>query len=1016
MLLALPGSNASAFLVPNARGELVRGRTRWHLADDGTATRARVLTRQPIDAAVAIPPWLGGGLAFLSERGLSLGAADGSVRPIARGSFASLSVGTSELWTRAYPTFDWVRIDVAHGVATLEPPPIAAPIAAAWSTGAASLPAGRVSSAGPEFTSDKQALAIVDVLGPVRTLDGGATWTQLDEDEVRAAFPKGAPTRLLREGGGLALADDERFVPVSPSGRLGAPVLFARAKDALPDVGAIRFEEVAPFGVPLGGSRVLVADGPRLAVATLIPSVRILRVQRVPDAVRCEVRRAPDGSAAIALATCLRRADGAPANAARLDVGTIDDATSLHFTVERSFSATAKPHVSPSGAIAIAGPCAKGLEVHEFFTAAQACVRDARGEWREVSLNGIQGLRRGVTATVDGGLVVARDDTGGGKGGDYEIVLVPAPSDGRARKLARLRLGPAPLPQPRVELAAIDEVAPGRVVLWREGGGLAASHLAIVPGASGAPGAAGGGSDASDDRAPAAHLELRASPAPYLYDAQTAWGIFGDRALVARLGRERTMGGREGEPAHETPILDRLAITRDGGVHFVDAEWPKSAPLLEVDAGKARLDCGAYGCRAFGWARLGWSPDVLESDTLVSLEPQDGVHAAELPVGAPPKRSTSLLARCTSVGKPTQIPVARFPTVPAGSYTYSSPRDTLLGLGAPKVAPGQLLQLVPFTRGAVRGGLIGWGPEKGAWGDQGHAVARFASDFDPLDVVHESLPVAGLFADRTAFVRAAASAIALGPGRVLLSTCDLGYCSRVFRVTAGAPLEKIDLSAAGEIVRLTNARELGGTLLVVGLSVPRERAATSNEPSLFVAVVTPSGTTVTRLGRNQPLEDAALVATADPARRRLGLMTYSPLPTWSGGTTYVLPIDPSGRPASGFEALAAAPSELARPHDACTTSGFANVGALWDRGEQNKRRALSLWVDGKEVLATQAEGVVFRERLSATGACLDRVTMMAPQHALQLDLSAGRALWLRAEGDGKPAMRRELACTLEWRD
>jgi hypothetical protein len=156
------------------------------------------------------------------------------------------------------------------------------------------------------------------------------------------------------------------------------------------------------------------------------------------------------------------------------------------------------------------------------------------------------------------------------------------------------------------------------------------------------------------------------------------------------------------------------------------------------------------------------------------------------------------------------------------------------------------------------------------------------------------------------------------------------------------------------------------------------------------------------------MEDASLVASADPVRRRLGLMTYSPLPTWSGGTTYVLPIDPSGKPASGFEALVAAPSELSRPHDACGPQ------AAWDRGEQNKRRGFELWVDGKQQLALQAEGVVVRERLSATGACLDRIMLLAASNALQLDASTGRALWLRIESDSKPAQRRELRCTLEW--
>jgi hypothetical protein len=381
---------------------------------------------------------------------------------------------------------------------------------------------------------------------------------------------------------------------------------------------------------------------------------------------------------------------------------------------------------------------------------------------------------------------------------------------------------------------------------------------------------------------------------------------------------------------------------------------------------------------------------------------------------APPKKSTALLARCASTGKPTSFPPARVPAVSAGSYAYSSPRDTLLGQAAPKVSPGQLLQLAPFGRGAVRGGLVAWGPDKGAWGDQGHVFARFSTDLDPIDVVNDTLATSGTFADRTAFVRSMpegrASAIALGPGRVLFSTCELSLCSHVYRAVAGAPLEKIDLSAAGEIVRLTNARELGGTLLVVGLSVPREKAAAASDPALFVAVVTSAGTTVTRLGRNQPSEEASLVASADPLSRRLGLQTYSPLPTWSGGTTYVLPIDATGRPASGFEALAAAPSELAKPHEAC-----APQGVFWDRGEQNKRRGLALWIDGKLALETQADAVL-RERLSATSTCLDRITLLAPANALQIDLAAKSALRLWTEEDGKKGFRRELACSLEWRD
>ena len=127
VLLALPGG-ALPFMVPGATADVVRGRVRWHVEPDGSASRRSEVSAEPIASAVALPPWLGGGVAYLLDDGLSIAGPSGALRPLLRGSLGSLSVGARELWARERVSNDWLRIELASGKVRRKSPPITTPI------------------------------------------------------------------------------------------------------------------------------------------------------------------------------------------------------------------------------------------------------------------------------------------------------------------------------------------------------------------------------------------------------------------------------------------------------------------------------------------------------------------------------------------------------------------------------------------------------------------------------------------------------------------------------------------------------------------------------------------------------------------------------------------------------------------------------------------------------------------------------------------------------------------------
>ena len=975
LLLASPGRGALAFVVAGAPQEIVRGRVRWHLDADGGATRLRAVTREPTTIAARLPPWLGGGIALLSDGGVTLAEPGGTLRAVLRGGVTAPAIGAHELWLRARGAGggDWVRLELAgpgtppKARAIYAPPPIAAPLLSPWTVGPSLALLGRSLDAGPEFVSPKVAFALVDLLGPVLTRDGGETWSAL-ELPTTGPPPIGA-AHLVRVGNDVALADDGSFAVLSATGQVGPALPLPSLRDVPPETAALRLETSIVHGVSLDDGRVVLSDGGRLAIATLDP-LRVVRVGRAVDLTRCDLRPASTGGG-IALAACARHDEGPSSAGAQLVIGTVDDgAHGPQLAVERAVPMPTGHRFSASGALAIAGACAPSEPAGgDLEAATRLCVRDGLGRWRESIVAGISG-RLATAPRLDGGLVFVHHDAA------HHLELVATPAAATATSVpARLRLDAEPT-SIAVELLGLDEVAPGRFVVWRKVGEALEGMTVTLEG------------DA---------LRLVARSPGLSLDADAQLGLYGEHALVAATVVD---DGRR--------HLGAVRATRDGGAHWETLEWPDSARILEPQP-SGRLDCGALGCRLFGWTRVGWQRAVASADAVTDL-----AGAPELPaLPDAPVRATTLDATCAATAPSAPFDPARVPLDRVGTFVLGGApaKDALLGLPEPKLAVGLSLDRRTLGLGAVRGALLAWGPTSGAWGDLGRLSVRFTTDLDPIGTAHETAPTPAPFADRVAAQRALydVSSFALAPGRILVVGCELGHCASLWRATAAQPLERIDLSAAGDVTHVINARELGDTMMIVGLTMGHD-AVTSRgaEIAPFVALVGPNGVAVARLGRAGISGENSVVGTIDAVRGRFGLATYSPLPTWDGGTTYVMPLRADAQPIGAFEPLGPSPSELARPDRPCAANA-----AGWDHGDTHKTRTVALTLGGTTTTLS-GDGATIRERLTSSGPCLERFTLLGPKAAFQLEPSTGDAVLLSIEADGKKATKQTMRCTARW--
>lgn len=929
-------------VVPGAPREIVRGRVRFHL-DEGGATRLSEVASEPALTAIALPPWLGDGIALFGEESVVVASPSG-LRPIARGRFVGPSIGAHELWARVQGAGgDWVRIDLAKGEASAVAPPIAAPIV---------LPppyAGRALTAGPEFGSKAFAVALVDLLGPVMTRDSGATWTPIEG--TRAAFPFGLPTRISRENGVVSIATEDRAVPVSQTGVLGAPLDVAKVSP-IPEVASIRVEAFAPFGVRLDDGELLVADGPRFARVQTDP-VRVTRVTRDDSLTRCELGPTPKG---LALAACMRHEEGSPFGG-RLAVGTVvDGGSGPRLVSERTFAPSSRSAMSPSGAIVVAARCDGSPEGgSDLLTATRLCVRDRAGTWSDLAL---AGSRLMVSPLADGGVVVARE-TGSG----IELVHWPRSATPVATP-ARLQL----FGGPKFSLFRIDEVEPGRLVVWRRNGSeVSAVHLRVGD----------------------ALTVLYESPRTIL-DQNVVVAAYGEHAMLAV-----SVKGAEGEPSHVAGSL-----TNDGGRTWFTDAFPEGLRTLEPTS--TNIDCGPSGCRVFGWSRIGWELELAAHDHVVDVD-----AAPRMPPPKPaPKRATVLTATCVRVAPRKTIDGDKAYGLPLAKSGASA----LLGLPAPKPLPGQVLVVAPLSFGTVRGSILSVGPSSGGWGANARSIVRFTSDLDAPGVVHESAPFASPFFDRIA-AGGTASAFALGPGRIVVAVL-VDQRAEIYRVEAGVVPQKIDLGSAVSASRIVSARELGGTLLLTGGGQKPDSPvgkpyAPLYDPTPFVALVDGSGAHTAFLAPSGSVDDTHLAATIEPTHGTFGVAMLGSLPSWTGGTVYVLPLGEGASPGAGFSSFAGAVSDIARPTSGCTPSTPG-----WDRVESSWK-ALSLTIDKEPPIVVQGSAAV-RSRASSAGVCLDRFTLVRADSIFQLDAGARRATHYALDDGATTAHRDELSCSFGW--
>lgn len=978
VLLALPGTNAP-FVVPGSPHESIRGRVRYQLSPEGVGVRRAEVTAEPIASAVAVPAWLGGGVAYVLDDGLAVAGDKGALRPIVRGNIASLSIGARELWARERVSNDWLRVDLGSGKVRREAPPIAAPILSAWSS--AGSVAGRAFTAGPEFFAPKSAIAIVDLLGPVLSRDGGETWTPLERATVAAAFPGGGPKRVVREGAGVALASDDRLAFVGGGGSLGAPAPLPRMQ-LLADASSVRVESEAPFGVELDDDELVLADGGRFAVVARDP-LRVLRVTRLAELGDCELSagRPPSGSRAErpertertertdrmetdVLAACVRHAPSAIAGGGQVAVGALRGLDGVaRFDVERTFAFGSGRRFSASAAAVVASSCLAGVEGGiDLLSATKVCVRDGEGRWTDLAIGSVSG-RRHVVPRADGGVLVAREDAAG----KLELLALER---GALTTTTPTRLR---LDERARDLAALDEIAPGRAVAWfRTSTELRAVLLDVGN----------------------ARLSIASRLPARTIDGKALVGLWADRAMVIAL-----LDG----PAKKDLHVD-ASLTTDGGRNWSYDAWPKEVRPLDIAPGSGkRLECGPVGCRALGWSRLGWHKTVAVHDTVLDLANAPALPPAPSSIA----RSTSIAARCTSLGAPKPLPLEQLPTAPA-NYPFQ-PNDVLLGLPAPKAGKDQAVVFTGLGRN-VRGGFVSVGPTLGAWGDAPKTVLRFASDLDPLGSVAESAPFA-LFADRNAAMSATWSlrpaAWALGPKRILVSLCGYARCD-VFRAQAGLAPERIELASAVSAQTILGARELGPVLAVLGAGWPVD-ASRLGEPQPFVALVSAQGVTASFFARASWASEAQMAMSVEPSRGGFGVLELTTAPAWTHGTGYVLPLGVDGRPSGAFELLSSATPDVARPTSPC---GAATPG--WDDGDAAVGRSIALTIDGATPRVFATDAGVLRSRVGALDACLERITVLARRAAFQFDAHTGKAAFFEPSPDGKGALSYALACSIAW--
>lgn len=593
-------------------------------------------------------------------------------------------------------------------------------------------PAGQ----GPMVFADAwRAVAVADFRGPLATFDAGTTWVPLGIDEPvrRLDLDRGAlvirtksSDYALDAEGNVALHTDESDesnghvadTPVGPLGRRPLRAAIAR-------------------GVPVDPTRALVAhDGHLVEVSTQDGAV----VRTVRDAYprsfgECQGIRLGRGVGFVC-----------GVHNGPTEVFAFEPPQSL-----RSVLTYPEPRAvvsSGNGAIVVRAPC-PGADAVDGHT--QYCVRDLRGNLREIRFQGDLGAER-VVALADGRIVIVIAPRPGAEA--RLVVLDGDKAVTRALSFKALSRRQRAVARRGLWMHGAIEVKPGIVGLWVEAGGpVLGLHVGL------------------DGKVQAGTLQ----PTP---------GVI---LLSGRFGLVWRHGGEGLE-------------TTDGGLTWKEFELPAGRP----GRAKTTRGCSAVGCAVEGWLRVGWG-DPADEQAL-----QD---APESKVVYPPyRRSDALRFVCAPTGKASPPPApmpkpkpsrvsARPPHVPR----YRRPRPVAARyehrgwipfgpVPAPTLAPDQVGTAGGRDYGELFFRAYVWGPKASDWSRAGKWLVRFDDPYDPSGTPVSSAPSSPPWSDLTSaaiHVNSVRTAVSDPAGRdALLGWCPAPNQCQLFAISNNqAPLE-----------------------------------------------------------------------------------------------------------------------------------------------------------------------------------------------------------------------------------
>ena len=528
---------------------ILRDRMRFSVRDDGAIERADELigtSDQPI-TVVDLPTRLGGGFVFAAAHGSSKSGAGtllyradtwlGPLRPLAEiGVFvAEMIPGFDRLYLRLDASSKLVAIDPKNGaalsLAPLPPASVYGPLA---------------------FADGFRATVDVDLLGPLATFDGGASWGPVRLPERVAAIS-------VLEGDPVLVTPSSTEWRVDPHGRVTRRE--PRAEGEMDDVQLDEPAHAGPFGaMPL---RAALEDGfpdsPDTAVVARGGS--LARVSLRDGAVLATKSRAYPESNAACHALALERSFGFLCGEPR-------GATSLYAfdppLAMRPVWSSREPRfvaASGNGAVVIRGGCDD--ETRTDSDANLWCIRSATGAEREIRVRGDRGIER-VVALSDGRVVVLSPP---------RATLPPTLSiiSGdrvETRKIAWSGTSPAldRVLSQGMWLEGFEERRPGILGGWVEAGG------------------------------PLVGIEIALDGK--LRVGEPRAGIEEHVVFAGRFGIAEVPGNQGAE-------------TVDGGMSWRFFELPRVSPDEQASRSRA---CGPVGCAIERWLRVGWGDPRVPTD------------------------------------------------------------------------------------------------------------------------------------------------------------------------------------------------------------------------------------------------------------------------------------------------------------------------------------------------------------------------------------------------------------------